>query len=351
MSISQQVTLTNAGDVALTLIAMQVAAGDFAVVNACGNSLNAHSNCSIAVTYAPKTLGQNNGTLTVTDQFRSQTVVLNGTGVAPAGVSLSPASSLVFGATGVGVNSTAQLVTLTNNGGLPLTFTGLTVTGDFTIVPGSNTCSGTLAMGAACSLQLSFVPTTGGLRNGTLAVADDASNSPQTLALSGAGVDFVLASNGSSSVTIANGQNAVFPLLLSSSANVMGTAVLTCSGAPANSSCTVTPASGSLGGATTVSVTVNTGVAVAASSSSFKSDATLWLACLLPLGVALRRRRLQRLLLLCLLVGCGSGRHIPSDANAPGAPSPITASGTYALTVSAASAGLVRTVNLTLVIR
>ena len=344
-------TLTNAGDVALSLIAMQITAGDFAVVNACGNSLNTHSSCSIAVAYVPKSLGSNNGTLTVTDQFRSQTLVLKGIGVAPAGVSLSPVSSVVFGATGVGLSSTAQLVTLTNNRGLPLTPAGTTVTGDFVVVPGTNTCGGTLAMGAACSLQLSFAPTAGGLRNGTLVVADDATNSPQTLALSGAGVDFVLASNGSSSVTIANGQTAVFPLLLSSSASVVGAAALTCSGAPANSTCTVTPASVTLGGATTVSVTVNTGVTAAANSSSFNPGATVWLACLLPLGVALRRRRLQRLLPLCLLLGCGSGRHIPSDANAPGSPSPITASGTYALTVSAASAGLVRTVNLTLVIR
>ncbi len=47
-SVMQQVTLMNSGDVALTLIAAQIMAGDFTVVNSCGNSLNGHSSCSIA---------------------------------------------------------------------------------------------------------------------------------------------------------------------------------------------------------------------------------------------------------------------------------------------------------------
>ncbi len=92
-STAQQVTLTNAGDVALTLIAAQITAGDFAVVNGCGNSLNAHSSCAMSVTFVPKSVGPGTGILTVSDQFRSQTVTLNGTGVAPPGVSLSPVFS------------------------------------------------------------------------------------------------------------------------------------------------------------------------------------------------------------------------------------------------------------------
>ena len=97
--------LTNSGDVPLTLIAAQVTSGDFSAVNACGNSLNAHSTCSINVVFQPKSVGAIFGVLTVSDQYRSQTVALNGTGVAPPGVSLSPVSLVAFSPVGVGVIS------------------------------------------------------------------------------------------------------------------------------------------------------------------------------------------------------------------------------------------------------
>ena len=63
MSSSQQVILTNAGDVPLTLIAAQIGSGDFAVVNGCGNSLNAHSTCAVSVSFIPRSVGSTSGTL------------------------------------------------------------------------------------------------------------------------------------------------------------------------------------------------------------------------------------------------------------------------------------------------
>ena len=242
-STAQQITLTNNGDVALTLIAAQITSGDFTAVNACGNSLNPHSSCSIAVSFAPKSIGPGVGTLTVSDQFRSQTVSLNGTGIAPPGVSLSPISSLAFPATPVGTTAAAQTVTLTNNGGLPLNIAAVTLTGDFGLIAVGSTCGNTLAIASSCTMQVSFAPTAAGPRNGTLTVTDNALNSPQTITLTGTGVDFTLAPNGSTTVTVANGSSAVYPLLLSSAANVPGTATLTCAGVPANAKCTISPAS------------------------------------------------------------------------------------------------------------
>ena len=344
-SAAQVVTLTNAGDVALTLIAAQITAGDFAVVNGCGNSLNAHSSCAMSVTFAPKSVGALSGVLTVSDQFRSQTVTLSGTGVAPAGVSLSPVSTLAFGATAVGSSSVAQTVTLTNNGGLPLSVAGVAVTGDFAIA-GSNICGSTVAVGTACTMLVVFVPTAGGTRNGTLTVTDSAASSPQTIALSGTGVDFALAPNGSTSVTVPNGTSAVFPLLLSSASNVSGTVTFACTGVPANAICTVNPKSAALGGTTTVSVTIQTQVNVV--SGPRIGGSLYWLACLLPIGL-LRRRRVLGLMMLLLLAGCGSARTIPSTAG--GGSGPLTPSGSYAIVVSGSSGGLVRVVNLTLVVQ
>jgi hypothetical protein len=361
-SVAQQITLTNSGDLPLTLIAAQIASGDFTVVNACGNSLNPHSACSINIAFQPKSVGAITGVLNVADQYRTQIVTLNGIGVAPPGVSLSPVSAMTFPATGVSVTSAGQTVTLTNNGGVPLVVQSIVITGDFVIRPGSNTCGSSVAVSTACTMQIAFAPTVGGPRSGSLTVTDNAPNSPQTLALTGAGVDFTLNPNGGTSVTIASGKNAVYPLLLSSAANILGTAVFTCTGEPANSTCNVTPSSVPLGNTTTVSVTVLTGVTSAALRSRPRANRTgmLWLATLFPLGLlAVRRSRrscLAGFVLLCCLVaatGCGAGRAIPleSGTNPNPPPGSVTPAGTYTIVASATSAGLTRTVNLTLIVQ
>ena len=353
-SAAQQLTLTNAGDVALTLISAQVASGDFAVVNGCGNSLNAHSTCAFSVTYTPKSIGQETGTLNITDQFRTQTVLLNGTGLAPPGVSLSPVNGLAFGATGVALSAAAQAITLTNNGGVPLALSGIAASGDFALLAGSNTCGNSLAPAAACSVQIVFTPTAAGTRTGTVTFSDNAYSSPQTLPLTGVGVDFTLASNWPSSITIASGQTATYALLLTSIAGLPGSATFTCSGVPAHSTCTVNPASAALGGTTNVSVTVATGLATAAVEAPRMpwSERLVWLAMLVPVGFAFKRtRRRWPLLLLLLVAGCATGRTIPESTAGGGTTTVATPSGSYTIVVAGSSAGLVRSVNLTLVVQ
>jgi len=361
-SAAQQITLTNSGDLPLTLIAAQITSGDFTAVNSCGNSLNPHSSCSIGVAFQPKNIGPLTGLLSVSDQYRTQTVMLNGIGIAPPGVSLAPFSTITFPNTGVGVTSAPQTVTLTNNNSTQLLVQNISLTGDFSIVPSSNKCGSSLAANTACTMQVVFTPSVGGPRSGVLTVIDNAQNSPQTLQLTGNGVDFTLGPDGSTTVTIANGQNAVFPLLLTSAANIPGTVVFTCGGIPANATCNITPASVALGNTTTISVTVLTGVTSTSSLAlhPLRRNRTLWLAALLPLSLmALRRHRLPRAVtavLLCVLIaasGCGVGREIPLASN-PGSGSPTgpaTPPGTYTVVTSAESAGLTRSVNLTLIVQ
>jgi hypothetical protein len=362
-SVAQAVTLTNNGDAALTLIAALITKGDFTAVNGCGTSLMGHSSCVIQVAFVPKSLGQQSGTLTVSDQFRTQAVTLNGVGVAPAGVSLAPLGGLSFGDVGVGESSAPMAMTLTNNGSSVLTIGSVAVTGDFKI--STNGCGATLATGQACVVQVVFDPTVGGARTGTFTVIDNAANSRQTVALTGTGIDFSLSADGSTSVTVSSGTSAVYPLLLSSAAGVPGTAVLSCTGAPANSTCLVQPSSAPLGGTATISVTVQTGVSTASVASSMLSRGhdifgrQIWVA-ILPLGLLLcaprsRRRWLLSIVAMCCLVaasGCGSGRRIPpATTGGGGSGGPPTASGAYSLTAFASSAGLTRSVSLTLVVQ
>ena len=366
-SAAQTVTLSNSGDAPLTLIAANRSTGDFTVVNGCGNSLNGHSACAISVAYVPKSVGLETGSLTVSDQFRSQTVALHGTGLAPAGVSLSPFAGIVFGATAVGVTSVSQAVTLTNNGGVTLNLQGMSVSGDFLILGGSNGCETTLAVATSCTLQVAFSPTVGGTRTGLLAFTDSAANSPQTLMLSGTAIDFTLTADGPTSVSVSSGVSRMFPLLLSSANGTPGTAAFACVGAPANATCNVTPQNPALGGTTVISVTLATGVpaaAVAAGGRRFVRN--IWLVGSLPLwvwGFVVRRtggsRRSWRGFIVCLffagligVAGCGADRLIPpTGAGASSSGGVVTPSGSYSVAVSATSAGLTRTVNLTLVVQ
>jgi hypothetical protein len=248
-------------------------------------------------------------------------------------------------------------VVLTNNGGMPLLIQSFGTTGDFAIVAGSNTCGASLAVGAQCSAQIAFSPTAAGSRAGSLTVVDNAASSPQSLQLSGTGVDFALNSGGSTSATIAAGGQAVYPLLLTSAAGMPGTVAFACSGVPAHATCTATPSAPALGGATAVSVTVATSVAGAVLQWPVISDErVVWFVAVLPLGLmGLRRRRLRRtggiavLGCLLLLAGCGASRVIP--ATGTGGSTTPTPSGTYNLTVAGTSAGLTRTVGLTLVVQ
>ncbi len=102
------------------------------------------------------------------------------------GVSVSP-TSLTFGTVVVGQTSPNKTVTLTNNSGSTLLITSITTSGDFAQTPGTKPCGSSLANGLSCTIKVSFTPTQLGARTGTLSIYDNASNSPQTVALSGTG--------------------------------------------------------------------------------------------------------------------------------------------------------------------
>jgi hypothetical protein len=98
-------------------------------------------------------------------------------------VALSPAS-LTFGTQFVQTTSASQAITLTNSGKAALAITNLTASGDFAQ---TNTCGTSVAAGGNCSVNVSFTPTSAGQRSGTVTIADNAANSPQTVSLTGTG--------------------------------------------------------------------------------------------------------------------------------------------------------------------
>ncbi len=356
-SAAQQVTLTNAGDVALTLITATLPSTDFSFVNNCGNSLAAHSTCAFSITFNPAATGARSATLTISDQFRSQTVLLSGTGLAPPGVSLSP-GALTFAATGSGLLSAAQTVTLTNNGGTTLSVSASTLSPGFAVA--ATTCGTppfTLAANTSCTYTLVFAPTAAGQVSGALTLTDNATPGTQTVSLTGIGIDFSLAPNGPTTATISGTATATYSLLLTSLSGLPGNVALACSGAPAHALCTVNPGTPALGGSTAVTVTVATGAVARLDAPTFAAPRDLIIfALLLPMAL-MRRKRLLRtgVALLCLLPlvaieGCGAGRVIPVPS-ATSTSIPPTPAGTYNLTITGTTAGITHTVGLTLTVQ
>ncbi len=233
-SSAQTETLTNTGSSALNVSSVSVTgtnAGDFATsADTCsGQSLAAGASCTVAVTFTPTASGARTASLTYTDNAGNspQSIGLSGTGGAPS-VSFS-ATSLNFGTQNVGTTSAAKTVTLTNTGSMALSINSISLggaaAGDYAQ---TNTCGSSVAVGANCTISVTFTPTATGSRGATLSIADNVSGSPQTVQLGGASLpagtyladDFESGNtalwstggNGSATVeqtTVHGGQNAV----------------------------------------------------------------------------------------------------------------------------------------------
>jgi uncharacterized protein len=286
------------------------------------------------------------------------------------GVALNP-GSVTFPSTILGVHSNGQVVSLINIGETPLTITSITATGPFAA---SNSCGGTLALGATCSINVVFTPTAIGAATGQLQVITSASTTPLISTLTGTGAltpDFTLAdSTGktSTSVTVAAGSSVAASLVVTPNAAFTGTVAITCAAsgtAPTGVNCAV-PAAFALNPTivattnvtfSTTSRTTTSGFSLTGNRSRSITALTLGMAGLLMLLVA-RTRRLGKLtvraaglftllLAICIpAIGCGHKASTPTTtANPNGTPA-----GTYTYTVTATSGTITHTETVTLTV-
>jgi trimeric autotransporter adhesin len=121
--------------------------------------------------------------------FTPVTGLTNSGGTVPA-VGISP-TSLTFASQVVNTTSSAQGVTLTNNGPGALTITSIGITGtnagDYAQ---TNTCPlspATLAVAGTCTISVTFKPTASGSRTASVSITDNGTGSPQAVSLSGTG--------------------------------------------------------------------------------------------------------------------------------------------------------------------
>jgi len=257
----QTITVSNAtGTAALSITGITISdansdqPGGFTQTNNCGTSLAAGSSCTITVTFDPVYSGGYNDILTITDNNNgvsgsTQTVTLTGTGIIPE-VTLSP-SSLVFPAQNVGTASVLKPVTITNAGTATLSLTSITASGDYSV---TNPCGSSLAVGASCTVNVTFKPTAIGTRTGALMVTDNAPESPQTVSLTGTGLgatvslstnsltfgaELVGVSSAPQSVTLTNTGNAALSLTSISATGDWGQTNTCASSVAAGASCSI----------------------------------------------------------------------------------------------------------------
>ena len=191
-STAKTVKLTNSGVGPLTISSI-TASGDYGESDNCVSSspLAGGASCTISVTFSPSVIGTVPGAITIYDNGVNgapHRIPLSGTGQVT--ISVSP-TALTFPLTSVGSTSAAQFVTVTNNAATPQNITWA-AGGDYSAVAGGVTpCGSALNAFSACTLSVTFSPTTngqGGVVKGGLAVSDTATGisfNPQSVNLTG----------------------------------------------------------------------------------------------------------------------------------------------------------------------
>ena len=338
--------------------------GDFSETDNCSVAVAGGQKCDINVVFMPTVTGARTGTLTVTfdGNIPSQTIPLTGNAGAPA-VSLSP-TSLSFGDQANGTTSAAQQVVVTNSGTGPLILSSIQTSSGFAA---TNTCGAPVAPADNCKIQVTFAPSTSGTQTGTLTIADNATDSPQIVALTGnmasqgppPSIGLGVASGGSASATVTAGATATYALSIGGS-GMSGTASLTCTGAPTGAVCSV-PATVSLNASS--ASTFNASVTTTSRSplGFYRRGSAPWLWAMAIFGSLIlfnaapthqfplsRLRLAPSLVLIVALCSCGGAR---STSPAPTPNPSATPAGTYTLVVTAKSGTDTQTQNLTLTVQ
>jgi uncharacterized repeat protein (TIGR03803 family) len=284
-------------------------------------------------------------------------------------VSLSPLS-VAFPSQYVDTSGLPQTVTLKNTGYATLTISGTNTTAaDFGEL---NACGNSVAVGASCSIGVFFDPTTAGTRSGTLTITDNAPGSPQAVLLTGMGQDFSIAAGSQTTATVTPGQSARYMVSVAPGGGFNQMVALSCSGAPAQSTCSLSPSSITLEGTAvaTAVMTVTTAGSSAALTQPIGWPPTeqrfgVWLTLSGTLGLTIflnvagwrrERRGLLTGLLFLFLVAIGSTMLACGGGNgSSGGGGGGTPAGTYSLTVTgtftSGSTVLKHAVPLTLIVQ
>lgn len=355
-STSPATQMTGSGNFLMTITGTNFVAGAVAMWNSTELTTKFVSGTTLTAYVSNSDISQP-GTVQVTVKNPNGSTTGAANFTVTSNISLST-STLSLGSQLLGVSSSGQSVTITNNGSATLNITGITASNGFTQ---TNNCS-SLATAATCSVTITFQPTAAGAVTGVLTIA---ASDGETLmvGLSGSATDFGVAAAGGSSTSanIKAGQTATFNLAVSPVSGFTGNVALSCSGAPALSQCGVAPTNVAVGsGPAAFTVTLTTTAPVVAmqlpsAPMAPPNGGVVLLALTAIAGIAaIRRARLRPAfvtLVACvaLMPGCGGGG---GGTKPPGQnPQPGTPAGAYAITVTATTQGVSRQMTLNVTVQ
>jgi hypothetical protein len=219
--------------------------------------------CTINLTFTPPSVSAQTDELTITDNAyiagspsTSQTITLTGTGVTAATAVTVYPTTLTFANQTVGTISAPQPVTITNTGTATLNIKGISAgtTGDYSETDTCGAILDTLSPGQSCVINVTFSPTASNTRSGSLTITDNASGSPQTVALSGVGVAaFSLTSpaSGNNNPVLIGSTQTTFTILANGPNSFTGIITPQCS---TGTTCTFNPTTIGVGGVTVLTV-------------------------------------------------------------------------------------------------
>lgn len=222
---SHSFTISNTSSTALSISNIVAAGAEFSISGfALPVSVPANQSTTISAKFLPTAAGPVGGSITITNNSATPSVVitLNGTGVAAGQpvIAVNP-TSVSFGNVTVGAPN-SQAILIQNNGTASLTISQATVSGTGFSISGLTTPA-TIATGGSTTFNVAFSPTTGGAVSGSVSLVSNAAGSPLAIPLSGTGVaptltlgastssiafgNVTVGGNSSQSVTLTNSGN------------------------------------------------------------------------------------------------------------------------------------------------
>jgi hypothetical protein len=168
----QNAVITNTSPVEINIGSVSSPAAPFSIIgNSCGGVLPSGATCAVTVVFTPTAVGGASSSVTVSGDGVSVSVSLIGTGRGSGLLTIKPASAN-YGSAVVGTVLPAKNFVVSNPGQSPVSLAGVSLAGggadQFAVV--SNGCTGSLAVGASCTIQVAGTVTRAGSLTATLDV-------------------------------------------------------------------------------------------------------------------------------------------------------------------------------------
>jgi hypothetical protein len=155
------------------------------ISNTCVAAVASQQSCTVSVAFAPDAAGPKTGTIDISYNGKKDSASVNGTGVQPASLSVTPVSQN-FGDVAVGQESKEITFTVKNEGGRQAARPTVVPSDGFALK--SNACAAAMNLpaGGMCTVGVVFSPAAAGTKSGTLTAS--ITGSTTTSVLTGRGV-------------------------------------------------------------------------------------------------------------------------------------------------------------------